>query len=265
MLAPQWTSIITHPPSRSLTDTINWIAMLHNKVELQQAHTPFSGLQLFICLSRRTHGMNPSEKFWDRIAQNYGDQVSDDDLEAIKIIEHTKKYLHERDIVLDFACATGKFSFEIADLVQEVHGIDISSEMIAIAHKSAEERNVEQVHFSTGTIFEAPYEEEYFDAILAFNILHLLDDIPSVIQKIAHLLKPGGHLISATACLGEKKSFFGFAISLLSKFRFLPAVKFLKLSELQDAVTSGNFQIVETEKLSEKPPQYFIAAKKVSE
>ena len=41
--------------------------------------------------------------------------------------------------------------------------------------------------------------------------------------------------------------------------------KFLKLSELQDAVTSGNFQIVETKKLSEKPPQYFIAAKKVSE
>ena len=53
----------------------------------------------------------------------------------LKIVEYTKKYLSGSEIVLDYGCATGTKTFELAGNVKEIQGIDISSKMIEIAAK----------------------------------------------------------------------------------------------------------------------------------
>ena len=207
--------------------------------------------------------MNKKEKFWDRIAKNYDIQVNEDDQTAIKIIELTKKYLHKDDILLDFACATGKFTFEISDSVKEIHGIDISSEMIAIAKRNAEESNIDHVHFAQTTIFDERYKKESFNLILAFNILHLLEDPGPVMQRINELLKPGDVFISATACMGKSKSFLQLFLWPLSKIGIVPYLNFFKPSELEDLIVNAKFEITETETLTSSLMNYFIAAKKI--
>ena len=207
--------------------------------------------------------MNKKEKFWNRIAKNYDSQINEDDRAAIKIVENTKKYLRKSDVVLDYACATGKFTYEFAFLVKEIHGIDISPDMIAVAKRNAGEHNIEHVHFTQATIFDKRYEMESFNVILAFNILHLLEEPQQAVQRINQLLNPGGFFISATTCMAKDRSFLRIILWSLSKIGILPYLYFFHPFEIEHILTHGGFEIVETETISPSPPNYFIVARKI--
>lgn len=205
--------------------------------------------------------LNKSEKFWDKMAKNYDQEEKKDEQTYIKIIEKTKKYLKISDIVLDYGCGTGLISNEIADNVKVIHAIDISSKMIKIAKIKADGRKIENIYFAHSTIFDERYKRGLFDVILVFYILHLLEDPHKVMQRINELLKPGGLIISATPCMGEKKV-LSILLSLVSKIGLIPNVRSFKISELEDSIADGNFEIVETECLHQSGQQYFIVAKK---
>jgi 2-polyprenyl-3-methyl-5-hydroxy-6-metoxy-1,4-benzoquinol methylase len=59
---------------------------------------------------------------------------------------------------------------------------------------------------STWGIFDSKLQPESYSVILAFNILHLKQDVDKVLDRIKELLAPGGLLISKTVCAGEKFS-----------------------------------------------------------
>lgn len=208
-----------------------------------------------------------SESMWDRLASNWdtpGVSLGENDL---RIIEKTKLYLHAEDIALDYGCATGSIALEIANTVKAVHGIDLSSKMIEIARRKAEERKIENVEFTHATIFDESFEQGSFDVILASSILHLLENSPQVVNRINQLLKPGGLFISATPCLGER-TFISILINipvfLLSKTGILPHVNFFSILKLVSSITNGNFKIIESENLSVHPiTECFIVAKKI--
>ena len=210
---------------------------------------------------------NKSEKFWDMISNDFDKQAKAEEKSGekthLRTVENTKKYLRESDSVLDYGCATGNVALEIANNVKEVHGIDISSKMIDIAQRKAAECNTGKLGFVRTTIFDDRLKRDSFDVILAFNILHFSEDTDKVMQRIHELLKPGGLFLSATPCQGEKKSFLGILLFLVTKMGIIPPMRFYKISELEDFVTRGYFQIVETECLVQSPTEYFIVARKM--
>jgi 2-polyprenyl-3-methyl-5-hydroxy-6-metoxy-1,4-benzoquinol methylase len=207
---------------------------------------------------------NP-EKFWDFLSKNFDQNEGNPaEREDIKI---TKKYLHPSDVVLDYACGTGTLSIEIADQVKEIRAVDISSKMLAAAERKATERKIENIYFEHTTIFDERYPKESFDAVMAFNILHLLENAQQAVQRINELLKPGGFFISNTPCLGEKRSLLNSLLSPLfmvpSKMGIIPYVKVFKISELEDILARGNFQMVETKKFVGGISEYFIVTRKI--
>jgi 2-polyprenyl-3-methyl-5-hydroxy-6-metoxy-1,4-benzoquinol methylase len=206
--------------------------------------------------------MNKSEKFWDRVANQSAEQTNKIDETYLKTIDNTKKYLKPGDIVMDYACGTGIITNEIAHDVKEIYAIDSSSRMIEVAKSKAGERNIENINFEQSTIFDVRNKNESFNVITAFNILHLLEDLHEVLQKVNELLKPGGLFISATPCLGETNRIIGILIFLVSKIGIVPNVKMLKFSDLEGLIAGGNFIIVETESLHHTQPNYFILARK---
>jgi 2-polyprenyl-3-methyl-5-hydroxy-6-metoxy-1,4-benzoquinol methylase len=207
--------------------------------------------------------MNRTEKFWDKRASEYEKNEKKYEQTYSKTVENAKKYLNSSDIVLDFACGTGIITNEIAKNVGEIHGIDISSEMITVAKRKASERKIENITYKQSTIFDESYEKESFNMILAFNILHLVKETEKVIQRIHELLRPEGLFISETPCMGQKKSLLSMLLFLPSKIGLVPNLKFFKFLELEDLVAKGSFQIIETEKVIESPPKLFIGAKKL--
>ena len=206
--------------------------------------------------------MDKSEKFWDKAANTYDQEENKDEQTHNKIIERTKEYLKISDMVLDYGCGTGRISNEIAGNVKLIHAIDISANMIEIAKQKADGRGIENIDYAHATLFDERYERGSYDVILVFYILHLLEDTPKVMQRINELLKPGGLIISATPCMGEKP-FLSSVLSLVSKIGLVPSIRSFRISELQDSIASGNFEIVETECLAQSSQEYFMVAKKV--
>jgi len=177
-------------------------------------------------------------------------------------LEQTKKHLKSSDIVLDYGCATGTIAIEISDKVNKVYGIDISGKMIEAAKKRATEDGIINIDFLHTSIFDDRFPKESFDKILAFNILHLLEDTEKVLNRFNELLRPGGLFISSTACM-EKRSFTNILILLISKIGIIPYVKLFKVNELERLIVNGSFKIVEKVCLDQSTQQYFIIARKL--
>jgi 2-polyprenyl-3-methyl-5-hydroxy-6-metoxy-1,4-benzoquinol methylase len=203
------------------------------------------------------------EKFWDFISKRYGEDDESPDPVYDKIVENTKKHLHNEDIVLDFGCGTGDYAFDFAGSARKIHGIDISSGMIEKAKRKARENNIENVIFTQSTIFDERLEKESFDAVLALNILHLLKDSKNEIMRIHELLKPGGSFISTTPCMGNMGTFLSFILFIPSKIGIVPEIQYYKPSDLEELVTKGNFKITETETFEVSSQSYYIVAKKI--
>lgn len=211
--------------------------------------------------------MNKAEKFWDNLADTF--DRTEDQFGKIHIatIENTKKYLKTEDEVMDYGCATGNKTLALANHVRRIHGIDISSKMIAAAQRKAFEDKVKNIHFSHATILDKSLKEESFDVVLAFNILHAIKENRQAVERINEILKPGGFFISTTPCLKEKMDLIK-RLQLLSylimiKIGLVPDVLTrFRIHDLEDLVKSGSFQIFETEKLFHKITSYFIVATK---
>ncbi len=217
------------------------------------------------------HGMglkrrrSRTEKFWDALSGKTDSIARKYEPTYMKSIARSRKYLHSTDIVLDFACGTGLVCAEIADDVTEVVAIDISSKMIDIAKGKASAGGIGNIRFERSTIFDEKYTGGSLDAVLAFNILHLLKDSAAVVERINELLTDDGVFISSTECAGENmRSPINILVYLMIKLRLVPYMKFFKTGGLEKMVVDGGFQIVETETyFNHNQPNYFIVAKKL--
>lgn len=173
----------------------------------------------------------------------------------------TNEYLQKDNYILDFGCGAGAITNKLAKSVQAIEAIDISSGMIELAQKRAEENAMPNINYRQISIFDEHLGEGTFDVILAFNVLHYINDMPSLVKRINSLLKADGIFISSTACLREKRSFLRSLLFALMKLGIMPRTEFYKRSDLEALITSGNFNIITSEKISSLP-EYFIVMKK---
>jgi ubiquinone/menaquinone biosynthesis C-methylase UbiE len=197
---------------------------------------------------------NKTQIFWDKQAKRFDNSEKQFEPASRELIARTKEYLNANDNVLDFGCATGTKTLELADAIRHIHGLDISAEMISEATKKKNKVNVPNVSFSQGTIFNDDLEKASFDKIIAFSIIHLLEDSDKVIQRIHELLKPGGLLISETACFKDKMDFK--TRLEFTTYRFMKRLgifplhlNMFKTSDVEQLINRQNFNIVKAEKL----------------
>lgn len=208
-----------------------------------------------------------TEKFWDKNAKRFDDNDKKAGAEHKEIIAKTRKHLTINDHVLDFGCATGNITIVLANEVKHMHGLDISAEMIRNANKKKDDADIMNITFSKGSIFDDDFEKSSFDKITAYAILHLMEDVEKVIQRIHELLKPGGLFISLTACMKDKlgfKSRFDVTIFLLmKKLGMMPLhLNMYKTADVEKLIADQNFEIIVSEKISHGIKASFIVAKK---
>jgi ubiquinone/menaquinone biosynthesis C-methylase UbiE len=198
--------------------------------------------------------MNKAQRFWDKQAKKFDDNEKKFESASRELIAGTKEYLNANDNVLDLGCATGTKTLELAEAIRHIHGLDLSAEMIGEATRKKNKANITNVSFSQGTIFNDDLEKASFDKIIAYSIIHLLEDSEKVIQRIHELLKPGGLLISETACFKEKmdrKTRFEFTAYRFMKLlgMFPLHLNMFKTSDIEQLINRQNFNIVKAEKL----------------
>lgn len=202
--------------------------------------------------------MNRSEKFFDKVSSKSKPEPNQT---ASKIIESSKEFLEKDYCLLDFGCGSGAITNKLSKVAKSIDAIDISSGMLEFAKKQAEKSSIGNISYIQASIFDERFKDEKYDAILAFNVLHYIEDMPRLIERINTLLKPNGVFISSTACLKEKRSLIGYLVLLFAKIGMMPKIYFYKKNELETLITNGNFDMIKSEKLS-KMPEYFIVTRK---
>lgn len=99
--------------------------------------------------------------------------------------------------VMDVGCGTGLLSVKLAKDGAEVTGIDLSSDMLAVAEKRAHDLS-QNICFMELPMQEISGEESYDAAVIAIDSLNYLPDRKSILQTfkgIHSILKSGGVLL----------------------------------------------------------------------
>ncbi len=205
--------------------------------------------------------MTANAQFWDKIARKYAAApVRDTDAYA-KTLDRTRTYLHADDKVLELGCGSGTTALTLSPLVGHYRATDWSPKMIEIAREKA----VEGPGWLEADVMGADMPglpAQSLDVVLAYSLLHLVEDRAYVLKRIYETLKPGGHFISKTVCLDGQ----GFHIRLLSPVLRLigkaPPVAFFTGDALQMEMRKAGFDIIEAEDHNRGPAARFIVARK---
>jgi len=205
--------------------------------------------------------MNPSAKFWDKIANRYSKQPVADEASYQEKLRVTRTYFRPDMEVLEFGCGTGSTAINHSPYVGHIHAIDISSKMIEIAQEKADEGNVSNVTFEQSTIEGVSVPDQSLDAVLGLSILHLLEDKEGAIEKVHRMLKPGGVFVTSTTCLGDSLKFFKLIAPVGKLFGLMPLLKVFTTGELVASLTDAGFEI-DHQWQPGKGKAVFIVAKK---
>lgn len=203
-----------------------------------------------------------SAKFWNKQALSYDAAVRKHSSLYTKTVNAITQLLCPTDTVLDFACASGEIGLDVAGHVRKLHGVDISEKMIAIAKAKMAQQKIDNTVFECIDLSEQSLKASSFSAILALDILHLLDDPFATLKPLYRLLTPGGMLISQTPCLSERSLLFRAAIGLFQGIGMAPKIISLTFGELEDLVCSAGFIITESHIWDSKSSTWWILAKK---
>jgi ubiquinone/menaquinone biosynthesis C-methylase UbiE len=205
--------------------------------------------------------MREPRSFWNRRAAGYAKRRIADEDTYQKRLQVTREYLKPDMEVFELGCGTGSATVAHAEYVKHIQATDISEKMLEISQRRADEANIGNVTFEQSSFDEVTAPDQSFDAVLALNILHLMEDRHEVISKLHRMLRPGGVFVSSTACISGTVNVFRFIVPLGKFLGLLPVVNVFTKEELIENLTGAGFEI-DHQSQSAKGLNIFIVARK---
>jgi ubiquinone/menaquinone biosynthesis C-methylase UbiE len=197
---------------------------------------------------RMTMSTASDARFWDRISRKYAKDAIADQAGYERTLDRTRALLKPDDHVLELGCGTGTTALRLAGDVQRYLATDLSYGMIAIAREKHAANPIPALDFQIATAEASMLRAGRFNAVLGFNYLHMVRDVPSTLARIQTLLAAGGLFISKTPCLGDMNPLIRHV--LLPGMRAIgqaPYVSVFRQAEFCRLVSAAGFDILATE------------------
>ena len=208
--------------------------------------------------------MPAAETFWDNIAEKYAASPIKNVEAYEETLARVRAHLKPEDNVLEVGAGTGTTALKLAGDVARITSSDLSGKMMEIARAKAADEGVHNLRFVQATPMDAALEEDApYDAALAFNLLHLVEDVPGALRHLHALLKPGGLFISKTPCMGQSFSIWPLVVPIMRAIGKAPYVRFLKVSELEAEIRAAGFEIIDATDIPAGKPNHYVVARKV--
>lgn len=204
-------------------------------------------------------------RFWDRIAVQYAaDPIAD--MAGYEATLHRVQGLLSADQdVLEIGCGTGTTALRLAPFTRRLLATDVSARMIDIARRKLAAEPVPQLSFAVADADAPVVDDGSHDAVLAFNLLHLVTDLDHALALAMRALRPGGLLISKTPCLAEMNPLIRYlALPAMRAIGKAPAVLCFDADALQSAIARQGMAIVTVERHGTRGKDFrvFIVARK---
>ena len=216
--------------------------------------------------------MLKTAKFWDKIAEKYSKSPIADEKSYQYTLGRTRSYLAATDHILEIGCGTGSTALLLAGDVAQITATDLSINMIKIATQKSTDQDVSNVKFEQAELFDVSLKgvanEQAFDVVLAFSLVHLLEDTAGGLLHINSLLKPGGKFISKTVCMSDKGlpiqfKLIKFLLPILQMIGKAPFVRGMKAKDLENEIEAAGFRILEKGNYPANRPAFYIVAEKI--
>lgn len=155
-----------------------------------------------------------SHTFWDRVAGLYDlAEWTNREVNA-SARKRVGELIPAGARVLDCAAGTGEFSLAAAKRAGSVLCTDLSLPMLNKARKKAKKQEISNITFAQRDITALPDPDGAFDAVIAGNVLHLLDDPEPAVRELWRVTAPGGRLILPTYLQGKVGAAYGAMIKI---------------------------------------------------
>lgn len=154
-------------------------------------------------------------------------------------IKVTEKLFSQIDLTnvkktLEIGCGVGVLSSYLAEKYKwEVTGIDLDSEQIEKARRNYEENKY--LRFIKANAIELPFENNEFDLVSSFDVLHHILNWNKAIKEINRVLKPEGFYIFNDLAFPQLKIFE----DLLKKYMSIYAIE-----DITDYSERNNFKVI---------------------
>ena len=135
--------------------------------------------------------------FWDSVAGVYDifvNVINRKTHRALRAI--VADHIQPGDRVLECACGTGLLTEVIAQRCARLTATDFAPRMLERAKKNC--AAFDNVAFEPADITALKYADDSFDAVVAGNVIHLLDAPLQALHELDRVCKPDGRLIIPT-------------------------------------------------------------------
>lgn len=106
--------------------------------------------------------------------------------------------LNRDDRLLDFGCGAGNYSIAAAMYISkdgEIYALDKSRRSLQKLRKRSEERNLNNIEIIKKKVdSELPFENNYFDFVLLYDVIHSLKNRKNIYRDIHKILRDNGTL-----------------------------------------------------------------------
>ena len=115
--------------------------------------------------------------------------------EEIYPIKYAKKLVTESSKILEAGCGAGRVYFHYKKLGYDIKGIEYSQR--AVSNILQKDPNADVIQ---GSITNLPYEDNSFNAVLAFGLYHNIEDVSELqksFEETYRVLEKGGQLVAS--------------------------------------------------------------------
>ena len=139
---------------------------------------------------------NKIEKYWKgRVLFSWGKYE-----EMRKLRYDINHYMHEfypfenckNKKILEIGCGGGIDSMEYSRNGGDVWATDLTDEAVKFTKGRIERNNFKNIKVEKVSVKDIPYEDNFFDVVHVFGILHHITDVDVGVKEILRVLKPGG-------------------------------------------------------------------------
>ena len=152
--------------------------------------------------------------FWDRVAGLYDLFEWSNRKVNAAAARRVAELIPAGARVLDCAAGTGLFSLAAAKNAASVLCTDLSLPMLDKARKKAAKQKLTNIGFAQRSITALADRDGAFDAVIAGNVLHLLNAPGPAVRELWRVTAPGGRLILPTYLQGKTGAAYGSMIKI---------------------------------------------------